>query len=434
MRTLVSLVVVLLVGCSSAEGQADESNGKDKPKPIATRDHAPAHKAKKAAKPPVRVAERNTAVRKRERKTERPAPMIPPTGKLLTKHPDVLRNIQRNKWFAFSNNYFRMWGGRMIGSHPKGISVTYDGKVFVTNVGFTRSRNVDRFDIPHLKIIARAHFRGGAIESATSPDGKTIYATNFHRHVVTALDTKKLRVKREYKVGTMPKGVAVSNDGSRLYVSNWESGDMHVVAEKTGKIIKHIKLGRHPRGIVLLHDESKVYVTNFGSNNVSVVDVKKLAVVKTIAQGCGAARHAAVTKNDRLLLVTCYHSHHVVVIDTKTDKVVRKVKVGNGPKTIAISQDQRFAYTANYRGSSMSIINMKTWKSITVPLPVWKTSGLAVSPDDKWIYLTGFDSRNLIVMQRLAPGQDPEKMKRGPSQPKKKCRREKLSYCTSRYP
>ncbi len=232
----------------------------------------------------------------------------------------------------------------------------------------------------------------------------------------------------------MPKHFAVSKDGKRLYVSNWESNDMHVVNTVTGKIIKHLKLGLNPRGTVLLNDESKLYVTNFKSRNVSVIDVKPLKIIKTIGQGCAAARHAAVTDDDSMVLVTCYGTRHVLVIDPKTDKVVRKIKVGNGPKTIDISKDQRFAYTADYRGSSMTFIDLKTWKTKTVPLPTWKTSGIAVSHDDKWIYLTGWDSRNLVVMERLMPGEDPKKLKRGPRQPKKTCHRKKITYCRDRYP
>jgi len=429
MRNLVSLFAVVLLGCGSSSSHADTK--KDEKKAANT-----AAGAKQSANSPKSGNTGNTQKRVAEAKpkTELPKkPMIPPTGKRLLKKV-TLKKLQRNRWFKFADQYYRLWGGRMIGSHPKGVSVTHDGKVFVTNVGFTKRNNVDRFDIPKLKIMYRARFRGGAIESVPSPDGKILYASNFHRKVVTALYTKNLKVKREYKVGTMPKHFAVTKDGRRLYVSNWESNDMHVVDTKTGKTLHHLKLGKNPRGTVLLNDEKKLYVTNFGSRNVMVIDVKTMKVIKTIAQGCKAARHAAVTDDDSMVLVTCYGTRHLLVIDPKTDKVVRKVVVGNGPKTLAISKDQRFVYTADYRGSSMTFVDLKTWKTRVIPLPTWKTSGIAVSPDDKWIYLTGWDSRNLIVMERLMPGEDPKKLKRGPRQPRKKCHRKKLTYCRDRYP
>ena len=66
-----------------------------------------------------------------------------------------------------------------------------------------------------------------------------------------------------------------------------------------------------------------------------------------------------------------------------------------------------------------------------VPLPVHKTSGVTVTHDDSRVYLTGWDSRNLIVIERLMPGIAPGKP--SPVQASGKCERVPEELCR-KYP
>jgi len=247
------------------------------------------------------------------------------------------------------------------------------------------------------------------------------------------LDTGDLHVARRFAVEDVPKHFAVDPDVRRLWVSNWEKGTVSVVDIRTGKAGAAIQVGKEPRGTAITRDGKKVYVTNFGSRTISVIDAAAEKVTKTIdTPDCHAPRHADVDAQERVF-VTCYSGHQVLVIDSKTDEVVKTIEVGEGPKTIAISHDQRFAYTANYKDHSMSIIDLGDWKVLTVPLPTYKTSGLAVSPDDRRIYLTGWSARNLMVIDRLMPGDQPS-TKLGPQGWGKVCRQKTLTDCTQKFP
>ena len=53
-----------------------------------------------------------------------------------------------------------------------------------------------------------------------SPDGKTMYAIDQMNYRVVAIDTAKLAVTANYRVGRDPFGIALSPDGNRLYVVN----------------------------------------------------------------------------------------------------------------------------------------------------------------------------------------------------------------------
>jgi YVTN family beta-propeller protein len=312
-------------------------------------------------------------------------------------------------WLAHAGGHFRVWGGTQAGSQPKSVQVAASGAVYVANTGFHDRDNVDRWDPVTLETVATAQFKGNAIEQVLSPDQKTLYVSNFYHEEILALDAQTLRVRRRYRAGKVPKHLTVSDDGARMFVSNWDDDTMTIIDLAGGKTAT-VAVGNEPRGTVLSRDQATVYVVNFSSDDVSVIDAATRTVKKTIAAadlGCDAPRHAAVTRDDAHVLVTCYHEREVVVIDRRTDTVERRVEVGKGPKTIDVSFDGRFAYTADYKGHSMTVIDLATWQAKTIPLPVWRASGLAVAPDDRRIYVTGWDSRNLVVVERWLPGDTP---------------------------
>lgn len=348
---------------------------------------------------------------------EPPGPVVRPT----------LKNINQRKWVRFGGHYWRLWGGAQTGSQPKGVSVSPDGQhVFVTNFGQRHKKNVYRYDVATLTEQARGHFQGNAIESLVSPDSASLYISNFRYQEMLQLDTTTLAVTRRFKVGKTPKHFAFTPDGKTMYVSNWADATVSAVDMASGEQTAVIEVGKKPRGAGVTHDGKTLYIANFGSHTISVIDVASNEVRKTI-KSCRKARHLDITDDDQYVLVACYARREVVVIETATDEIIRRIPVGDGPKTLEISSDQRFAYVADYKGSSMSIIDLQTWKSRVLPMPLVKTCGLAVSHDDRKIYLTGFDSVSMLVVERVSPGQTPLEL--GPKHPRKHCYRADKANC-----
>ena len=344
----------------------------------------------------------------------------------------TLATVMANQWVAFGGTYWRLWGGVKTGSQPKSVIVRPDGKyVFVNNVGFHDRLNVFQYDPVTLEQKAIAKFPGNAIEQVITADSKTLFVSNFYHKQVVALDTDTLEVIRTYKVKNLPKGMALSPDEKTLYVSNWADDTTSVVDLTTGEAVKHIRVGDRPRGTAITNDGTKLYVGNFLGHSISIIDVAQQKVVKTIAP-CKGPRDAVPTADGKYMMFSCYwQPYHLLAIDTQTDEVVHRTPMGRGPKTLGLSNDQRFAFTANYNNSTMTITDLTSWETLTIPVPTVKTCGLAVSPDDRRVYLTGFDSDNLLVMERLMPGEKPGPL--GPKAPGPICYRSNRADCT-KYP
>ncbi len=348
----------------------------------------------------------------------------PPTD--LVEAP-TLAEVRKNRWVAFGGSYWRLFGGALVGSQPKSVSAARSGALYISNTGFHDRENVHRLDPTTLAVVARANFAGNAVEQVLSRDEQVLYVSNFYHQEVLALDATTLRVRRRFRVGQVPKHLAVSPDGKWLYASNWDSGTTTIVDLDTGKT-DEIAVGREPRGTAVSADGTQLYVVNFDSDTISVIDLATRTVTRTLGDlGCDAPRHVVVTRDDRWLLVSCYHDKHVLVLDRVTGEVARRVPVGDGPKTVDVSFDGRFAYTADYQSHSMSIIDLTTWASQVVPLPLWRASGLAVASDDRHVYVTGWDSRSLVIVQRWLPGDDLGPP--SPKQPTGACLRTKKRGC-----
>ena len=94
---------------------------------------------------------------------------------------------------------------------PKGVSLSSDGKhAYVTNFGQANGKNITIYNADTLAQEATIDLPGNVVESVLSPDGTTIYASNFLRNSVQFVDLKSRKVTREIATGLHPKILVAS--------------------------------------------------------------------------------------------------------------------------------------------------------------------------------------------------------------------------------
>lgn len=281
------------------------------------------------------------------------------------------------------------------GSMPWGVTVSADGAdVYVTHVGQKNRDTVRRYDAATLDVEAKASFKGHAVESAL--DGATLWVTNSRKHTLVALDAATLAVTASWKTGKIPKDFRLA--GGRAHVADYGSRTLSIIDLVTGDRTA-VKVGRSPRGVALSPDGATAYVTNMGSGTVSVVDTAAAKVTATW-KACRSPRHAVVA-GDRLL-VSCYGARQLVVLDTASGTKLRTVKVGNGPKTIALTPDGATAIVANERSDSITFVDLSSYDTTTVADIGDQPCGVTVSPDGARVYVTARGSDELVVVADAA--------------------------------
>lgn len=302
---------------------------------------------------------------------------------------------------------FRIWGSVETGLMPKAVSISPDGStLYVTNFGRRDKGNLTVIDSATLTRRRVVDFPGNAIESVVCPSGRLLYTTNYYGNLVQVHDTTTWRTLVSFSPGSFPKMMALARGAPFVYVTSWSSATLGAVEIGTQTVRWQVRTGRHPRGISVSPSGRYVYVANAGGKSVAVVDTHARAVVAQIRTD-DLPRHTALSRDGRWLYVSTMKRSLLQIIDTQARRVVASVPVAVGPRTIDLSKDERFVYVASYPGHAMSIVDLATRRAVTLPLDIEKGSGLVVHPKDHRIYVTGWCTNDLWAIERIRAGETP---------------------------
>jgi YVTN family beta-propeller protein len=247
-----------------------------------------------------------------------------------------------------------------------------------------------------------------------SPDGGTLYVSNFERNSVQTVDVATRRVKKEFPAGLHPKVMVLSDDGTKLFAANWSGESVTEIDTATGKTIRTLPVGLHPRGMALARD-GKLYVANFDGESIDVFDGPDYGHTYRLAV-CRIPRHLALSPDEKTLFISCYHDSEVHALDLATELVTHTVKVGANPKSLEASRDGRYVFTADYGEDAhgFSVVDTTDWTARIFSIPgMDRGSGIAVTPDGQHALVTGwYDNHVYLVGFEGTGGHPVEALKR----------------------
>ncbi|MBX6320494.1 MAG: PQQ-dependent catabolism-associated beta-propeller protein [Rhodospirillaceae bacterium] len=129
-----------------------------------------------------------------------------------------------------------------------------------------------------------------------------------------------------------------------------------------------------------------IYVTNEKSNDVSVIDGQSLTVVKTIPVG-ERPRGLVLSKDNKTLYICASDSEEIQALDLDTYELTPVVSTPD-PERIDISPDGKLLFVSNEDDNLVSIIDIAA-RSVVDQIPVGvEPEGMAVSPDGKYVVNT----------------------------------------------
>ena len=297
------------------------------------------------------------------------------------------------------------------GSMPKGVSLSPDGKhAYVTNFGQSESHNIDIYDAETLAHEARIDIPGNVVESVLSPDGSTIYASNFLRNSVQFVDLKTRRVTREISVGLHPKILVPSPDNKFLFAANWSGQSVSQIDVETGKVVRTLPTtGLNPRGMAMSR-AGVLYAANFNGASIDIFKGPDYGERHTVS-ACPIPRHLALSPDDSVLFVSCYHDSMLHAVDVATEKVVHTLHVGSSPKSVEVSKDGRWVWSADYgkETNSVTVVDTEDWTARVFVVPgMDHGSGLTIFPDGKHALVTGWWDSHVYLVGFEGTGGDPD--------------------------
>ena len=155
------------------------------------------------------------------------------------------------------------------------------------------------------------------------------------------------QVEHTIVTGKAPEHFDVTPDGRRAFVGNMEDSTVSVIDVHEGREIQRITGFFAPHGFSVLPDGSKVYVSSHGAHEVAVLDAHSGRMLKRLAVG-DVSRVAArdpqrylselkgianptLTQDGAFAYAADSDAGVVAIIDTRTDKIVKTLKVGEQP-------------------------------------------------------------------------------------------------------
>ncbi|WP_316829665.1 bifunctional YncE family protein/alkaline phosphatase family protein [Pedobacter aquatilis] len=265
-----------------------------------------------------------------------------------------------------------------LGDLPLNMQLSASGKyVAVTNNGQS-TQTVQLIDTKTSQVLDEQVLKKSWYGLAFSKDEKHLYVSGGNDNIILNFSIKanKLASSDTIKLGEVwpkgkisPAGIAVNKDNNRLFTVTKEDSSLYIVNPVEKKILKKIQLPAIAYSCVLSPDESRLYISLWGGRAIAIVNLADEKITSLIPVG-DHPNELLLNKKGNYLFVANANDNTVSVINTISNKVI---------ETIATT-----LYATQLTGST--------------------TNGLALSANEKTLYIANADNNCLAVFDVSKPG------------------------------
>jgi YVTN family beta-propeller protein len=254
-----------------------------------------------------------------------------------------------------------------VGQGPHELAVSTDGKyAFAANYGtgpapgstismidIAAAKEVRRIDVSPLRRPHGLWFTGGKLYFSAEADKK-----------IARYDPATDKIDWQFETGqNATHMVMLSQDGKTILTSNIASGTVSVIQPGgDGNWVQTVvTVGRGPEGIDIAPDGKTAWSAHSQDGGVSVIDLAAKKVVHTIDVGTKRSNRIKLTADGKLALISDLDAGELVVLDTVSRTVARRIPLGKMPEGILIPPGSSVAYVAVNGDNYIAAIDLKTW-------------------------------------------------------------------------
>lgn len=240
------------------------------------------------------------------------------------------------------------------------------------------SNDITFMDIDSHEIIATT-FLGNNVNphmAMMSPDGRYVVTGGTRANKAYIIDVPTTELVATISVDMAPEHLAFSPDSRYYYQGNPDGDSVTVIDMQALTSIRTIEGFAEPLNITFTPDGTKAYVANYGAHWIGVIDVTRHELLKKIqiaesprmtqldpARYLGEIKgisNATITPDGRYIYAADGDLGVVGVIDTREDRVVKVIRVGEDPWRVYISHDGAYAVTLNNGDETVTFIDTQT--------------------------------------------------------------------------
>jgi DNA-binding beta-propeller fold protein YncE len=314
-------------------------------------------------------------------------------------------------------------------------SVAASGSGFVTAQNMMYRHTVTVYDARTLRLVktipdavdlARLGYpqfpdpvRGAPVEAAFSPDGRYAYVSNYSMYgrgfgpegdddctpfsgydpsFVFRVDMTSMAVDRAYRVGAVPKVVAVTPDDRFVLVSNWCTWDLSVISTRFGRVVKQIPIGPYPRGIAVAPKGGVAYVAVMGGGGLVRINLRTW---RTLGIPVGAGPRAIVIDPaGRYLFVSLNAEGRVGKVDLESRRVLAKAATGRAPRSLALAADGRSLYVVNYESGTITKLRTSDMTPVETVSACVHPIGITYDPSTRRVWVACYSGEIRVYDDR----------------------------------
>jgi YVTN family beta-propeller protein len=210
--------------------------------------------------------------------------------------------------------------------------------------------------------------------------------------------------------------VIASPDGKLAYVPIYgnsgvgkpgsDGSNMVVIDIAARKVVGNLDFGKglRPHCPQFGPKDGLLYVTTELENSITVIDPRTLKIVGTVPTGQAESHMLAISNDGKRGCTANVSPGTVSVLDLEARKTLAIIPISKNTQRIALSVDDRLAFTADQTKPQLAVIDtatnkLKTW----VPLPE-VGYGAAPTPDGHWLVIA-LPKANKVAAIDLKPMQ-----------------------------
>ena len=261
-----------------------------------------------------------------------------------------------------------------LGDLPLNIQISASQKLMaVTNNGQSR-QSIQLIDPQMEKILHDQTIGKSWYGLKFSADEKKLYASGANDNIVLVypIENRKLGKADTIVLGKAwpaekigPTGIEVDDLRNRLYTVTKENNSLYVFDLKTKELLSRIGLGSEAYDCILSPDKTRLYISLWGTDKVAVYDTRTGRVISEILTE-SHPNELIQNKSGKYLFVANANDNSVSVIDTKAGKVIEVISTalyptkltGSTTNGLALSEDEKTLYVANADNNCLAVFNV----------------------------------------------------------------------------
>ena len=161
---------------------------------------------------------------------------------------------------------------------------------------------------------------------------------------------------------------------------------------------------RHPQDVVVSLDGSLAYVAEMGTtaepgNTIAVIDVKARAITRRLTLGTATRPHfLALSRKGDTLWVACAPQNRIVELDTRNGTIYKLWDTRQkGSYLLAVTPDEKKLYVTNFDAGTVSVIQ-RSDGSVHILSLGGQPIGIDVAPSGGEVWVSNFQSNMITII------------------------------------